>query len=125
MKVSKISWKTSNPIALSRPNHQLINFRLKSSFKLLCFASGDSPLHISSETPKFCAMSWSEAAFQIHQLYGFRNCLVFLDGTTIVLAEKPTKDGEFYYNRKSQYSFNCQSGDKIFREVGIQEESKI
>src|ERR1700761_1214852 len=45
---------------------------------------------------------------RIHQLYGFRNCLGFLDGTTIVFAEKPTKDGEFYYNRKSQYGLNCQ-----------------
>ena len=45
---------------------------------------------------------------RIHRMSGFRNCLGFLDGTTIVLAEKPVNHGEFYYNRKSQYGLNCQ-----------------
>lgn len=45
---------------------------------------------------------------RIRQKVGFRHCLGFLDGTTIVLAEKPVKDGEIYYNRKSEYGLNCQ-----------------
>src|ERR1700761_7814470 len=45
---------------------------------------------------------------RIHQMSGLRNCLGFLDGTMIVLAKKPMKDGEFYYNRKSVYGLNCQ-----------------
>jgi hypothetical protein len=45
---------------------------------------------------------------RIHQMSGFRDCLGFLDGTTIVLTEKPMKDGEFYYSRKSVYGLNCQ-----------------
>ena len=45
---------------------------------------------------------------RIYQRSGFSNCLGFLDGTAIVYAEKPVKDGEFYYNRKSDYGLNCQ-----------------
>lgn len=45
---------------------------------------------------------------RIYQKSGFSNCLGFLDGTAIVLAEKPVKDGEFYFNRKEEYGFNCQ-----------------
>jgi len=45
---------------------------------------------------------------RIRRISGFRNCLGFLDGTTIVLEEKPVKDGEVYYNRKSRYGLNCQ-----------------
>ena len=44
----------------------------------------------------------------IFEKSGFSNCLGFLDGTTIVLAEKPVKDGELYFNRKSEYGLNCQ-----------------
>src|SRR5215471_15579890 len=45
---------------------------------------------------------------RISQESGFSHCLGFLDGTTIVLAEQPVKDGEFYSNRTSQYGLNCQ-----------------
>lgn len=45
---------------------------------------------------------------RIFRKSGFRSCLGFLDGTTIVLAEKPIKDGEIYFNRKNEYGLNCQ-----------------
>jgi DDE superfamily endonuclease len=50
----------------------------------------------------------TEIKRRIYQMSGFPHCLGFLDGTTIVLAEKPVKDGEFYFNRKSEYGLNCQ-----------------
>ena len=45
---------------------------------------------------------------RIYQQSGFPNCVGFLDGTTIVFAEKPVKEGEAYYSRKSDYGINSQ-----------------
>jgi DDE superfamily endonuclease len=45
---------------------------------------------------------------RIYESSGFPNCVGFLDGTTVVLAEKPVHDGELYYNRKGEYGINCQ-----------------
>jgi hypothetical protein len=41
-----------------------------------------------------------------HLLYGFPNCLGFVDGTTVPIYRKPIKDGERYYSRKSNYGLN-------------------
>eukprot|EP00644_Phytophthora_capsici_P003156 jgi/Phyca11/103150/e_gw1.7.639.1 len=39
---------------------------------------------------------------------GFRGCIGFIDGTTSPLAQKPSIDGECYFDRKQRYSFNAQ-----------------
>jgi len=33
-----------------------------------------------------------------HLMYGFPNCLGFVDGTTVPIYHKPIKDGECYYS---------------------------
>ena len=40
--------------------------------------------------------------------HGFSNCVGFLDGTPIVLFQKPGVDGEVYFSRKKQYAINLQ-----------------
>ena len=50
----------------------------------------------------------TEMKARIYQQSGFLNCIGFLDGTTIVFAEKPVKEGEAYYSRKSDYGINSQ-----------------
>ena len=40
-------------------------------------------------------------------MYGFPNCLGFVDGTTVPIYRKPIKDGECYYSRKSNYGLNA------------------
>ncbi|EFP82451.2 uncharacterized protein PGTG_08407 [Puccinia graminis f. sp. tritici CRL 75-36-700-3] len=39
---------------------------------------------------------------------GFEGCIGFVDGTTIPLHQRPGLDGEVYWDRKKQYSINCQ-----------------
>jgi hypothetical protein len=39
---------------------------------------------------------------------GFEGCIGFVDGTTIPLHQRPGLDGELYWDRKKQYSINCQ-----------------
>jgi hypothetical protein len=39
---------------------------------------------------------------------GFSGCVGFVDGTTIPLHQRPGADGEVYWDRKKQYSINCQ-----------------
>ena len=56
----------------------------------------------------YTASEKEEMMKRIFQLSGFKRCAGLLDGTTIVLAEKPVKDGELYFNRKSEYGMNCQ-----------------
>jgi hypothetical protein len=38
--------------------------------------------------------------------YGFDGCILSSDGTHVVLFQRPSLDGEVYFNRKSCYSFN-------------------
>ena len=45
---------------------------------------------------------------QIKVEYGFQNCIGIIDGTIIILDEKPLKYGESYYCRKNCYSLNVQ-----------------
>lgn len=68
-------------------------------------------------------LSWftaSEAANMKKRILvesGFRNCLGFLDGTTIVLADKPVDNGEVYYSRKCVYGLNCQIVSDLDRRI--------
>ncbi|KNE90635.1 hypothetical protein PSTG_15953 [Puccinia striiformis f. sp. tritici PST-78] len=39
---------------------------------------------------------------------GFEGCIGFVDGTTIPLHQRPGLNGEVYWDRKKQYSINCQ-----------------
>ena len=45
---------------------------------------------------------------QIKVEYGFQNCIGIIDGTIIIMDEKPLKYGESYYCRKNCYSLNVQ-----------------
>lgn len=45
---------------------------------------------------------------RIEALCGFPDCLGFLDGTDIVLEQKPAIDGELYFNRKKRYAISAQ-----------------
>ncbi|KAG0211263.1 hypothetical protein BGX33_004415 [Mortierella sp. NVP41] len=39
---------------------------------------------------------------------GFRNCVGFVDGTTVSFFERPNFQGDFYYERHGQYSLSAQ-----------------
>jgi hypothetical protein len=39
---------------------------------------------------------------------GFEGCVGFVDGTTIPLYQRPSIDGEVFFDRKKRYSINCQ-----------------
>ncbi|KAI7945494.1 hypothetical protein MJO29_011882 [Puccinia striiformis f. sp. tritici] len=39
---------------------------------------------------------------------GFEGCIGFVDGTTIRLFQRPAIDGHVFWDRKKQYSINCQ-----------------
>ncbi|KNE92662.1 hypothetical protein PSTG_13929 [Puccinia striiformis f. sp. tritici PST-78] len=39
---------------------------------------------------------------------GFEGCVGFVDGTTIRLFQRPAIDGHVFWDRKKQYSINCQ-----------------
>jgi len=39
---------------------------------------------------------------------GFAGCVGFVDGTTLPFAERPEDNGNFYYDRKSDFSLNMQ-----------------
>jgi hypothetical protein len=39
---------------------------------------------------------------------GFEGCIGFVDGTTIPLYQRPSIDGEVFFDRKKRYSINCQ-----------------
>jgi hypothetical protein len=41
-----------------------------------------------------------------HKEYGFDGCILSSDGTHIVLFQRPSLEGEVYFNRKSSYSLN-------------------
>lgn len=45
---------------------------------------------------------------RIQHYHYFRNCIGYVDGTHLKLSQKPTIDGETYFNRKKDYSLNCQ-----------------
>ncbi|OAV86398.1 hypothetical protein PTTG_29931 [Puccinia triticina 1-1 BBBD Race 1] len=39
---------------------------------------------------------------------GFKGCVGFVDGTTIPLYQRPSIDGEVFFDQKKRYSINCQ-----------------
>ncbi|KAL3701956.1 hypothetical protein R1sor_019978 [Riccia sorocarpa] len=39
---------------------------------------------------------------------GFPGCVGLVDGTLVKLSQRPRDDGETYFDRKSNYSFNVQ-----------------
>jgi hypothetical protein len=39
---------------------------------------------------------------------GFEGCIGFVDGTSIPLYQRPSIDGEVFFDRKKRYSINCQ-----------------
>ena len=43
----------------------------------------------------------------IEESHGFPDVIGIMDGTHIVLATKPSYQGEWYFNRKSRYSISC------------------
>ena len=43
----------------------------------------------------------------IEHSHGFPNVIGIMDGTHVVLARKPSYQGEQYFNRKSRYSISC------------------
>ncbi|KAG2214626.1 hypothetical protein INT45_003978 [Circinella minor] len=45
----------------------------------------------------------------IQESYNFPSCVGFIDGTHMVLSQKPKKQGEVYFNRKQRYSMNVQA----------------
>jgi len=45
---------------------------------------------------------------QVMKTEGFEGCVGFVNGTTIPLYQRPSVDGEVYWDRKKQYSINCQ-----------------
>ncbi|KAG2216781.1 hypothetical protein INT45_009668 [Circinella minor] len=45
----------------------------------------------------------------IQESYNFPSCVGFIDGTHMVLSQKPKKQGEVYFNRKQHYSMNVQA----------------
>jgi len=53
-------------------------------------------------------MKKKEMKRRIEMVYGFPDCLGFLDGTIIILDFKPAKNHQDYFNRKSRYSINSQ-----------------
>ncbi|KAI9922730.1 hypothetical protein PsorP6_001152 [Peronosclerospora sorghi] len=40
--------------------------------------------------------------------HGFPGCIGFVDGTDVILAHRPKKDGETFFNRKKRYAYNIQ-----------------
>ncbi len=44
----------------------------------------------------------------MYEKYGVPDCVGFIDGTHLILSQRPTIDGEVYFNRKKTYSFNVQ-----------------
>ncbi|KAI9916272.1 hypothetical protein PsorP6_016763 [Peronosclerospora sorghi] len=40
--------------------------------------------------------------------HGFPGCIGFVDGTDVIFAHRPKKDGETFFNRKKRYSYNLQ-----------------
>ena len=45
---------------------------------------------------------------RIQHYHYFKNCIGYVDGTHLKLSQKPKVDGETYFNRKKDYSLNCQ-----------------
>jgi hypothetical protein len=43
----------------------------------------------------------------IENEHGFRHVIGIVDGTHVILATKPSLNGEEYFNRKSRYSISC------------------
>ena len=73
---------------------------------------------INSLTPRF--VTWPSAARRsriaerIQAKYGFPDCVGVVDGTHVVLDQRPAICGETYWNRKCRYSISLQivSDDK-------------
>lgn len=47
-----------------------------------------------------------ETSTRIFKKYGVPNVVGFIDGTHIILSQRPALDGEVYFNRKKTYSMN-------------------
>ncbi|EFP78485.2 uncharacterized protein PGTG_04441 [Puccinia graminis f. sp. tritici CRL 75-36-700-3] len=45
---------------------------------------------------------------EVMKAEGFEGCIGFVDGTTIPLYQRPSIDGEVFFDRKKRYSINCQ-----------------
>jgi hypothetical protein len=45
---------------------------------------------------------------EVMKAEGFEGCVGFVDGTTIPLYQRPSIDGEVFFDRKKRYSINCQ-----------------
>lgn len=50
-----------------------------------------------------------EISKRILQSKGFPGCVGFVDGSHVVLSQKPAVDGETFFNRKQAYSYNVQA----------------
>ena len=62
----------------------------------------DEAIHYPSAADKEAAKEWVEAA----SCMAWRDIWIFIDGTLIPLAEKPSFHGKAYFDRKSNYSLN-------------------
>ncbi|KAG2216362.1 hypothetical protein INT45_001614 [Circinella minor] len=60
-------------------------------------------------------IKWPEAterkqiATFIKEFHNFPSCVRYIDGTHMVLSQKPKKQGEVYFNCKQRYSMNVQA----------------
>jgi hypothetical protein len=45
---------------------------------------------------------------RVYEKNGVPDCVGLIDGTHLILSQRPTIDGETYFNRKKTYSFNVQ-----------------
>jgi hypothetical protein len=66
---------------------------------------------INAHLPEYIRWPDQERRKEISQVLkeeGFEGCVGFVDGTTIPLYQRPVVDGKVYWDRKKQYSINCQ-----------------
>ena len=62
--------------------------------------------HLFVQWPKREKRSFTHRGFQL--IGGFENVIGAVDGTHVILNEKPSKSPELYFNRKKCYSIHCQ-----------------
>ncbi len=50
----------------------------------------------------------AEIASRMEEEYGIPDCIGIVDGTDLIFSERPSIDGEVYFNRKHKYCLNAQ-----------------
>lgn len=89
-------------------NHMMptwgVNSGSLTNFTKCCFRALNTTLKDSIKWPN--AMEHHQIHMEFSKL-GFPNCVGLIDGTLLLLSQRPKVSGECYYDRKSRYSVNA------------------